>query len=203
MARQTLGNGIFANAWIMTLVALLIYSVVLSAAAYVVIGVILVGGPLTYGLCRILVDSARGKKEVDFMAFINAFKEGYGNIVVLSLLQEIFVFLWSLLFVIPGIIKSYSYAMSVFIQQDKQNKDWQYCINKSMNMMDGYKMQLFMLDLSFIGWYIVGFLCFGVGVLFVQPYHYQARAHFYNELKKQSGDAEFFAERKVKTEERQ
>ena len=76
--------------------------------------------------------------------------------------------------------------MSAFIQQDAADKDWKTCIDKSREMMKGYKMSLFLLDLSFIGWYIVGILCFGIGVLFVQPYHMQARAEFYEELKNQN-----------------
>ena len=56
-------------------------------------------------------------------------------------------------------------------------------------MMKGYKWKLFCLDLSFIGWYFVGALCFGVGALFVYPYHYMARTNFYLDIK--GGESEF------------
>lgn len=198
-ARANLGGGIFQNMWLLTLVAILVYSVIMGAASYTIIGAILLGGPLEYGLSRIMVSTARGKKEVDFAVLFDGFKDDFGGTVLLGLLKSIFIFLWTLLLIIPGIVKSYSYAMSTYIQQDAENKDWKACIDKSRKMMDGYKMKLFLLDLSFIGWYIVGALCFGVGVLFVMPYHYQARTEFYEELKG-AETAEVKAEEETKAE---
>ena len=181
-ARQSLGGGIFQNVWLMTLVVILIYDAILGLANYIVIGGILLSGLMEYGLCRVLVNNARGK-EMNVVALFDGFKENAGDALLLGLLKSIFIFLWALLLIIPGIIKYYSYSMSAFIQQDESNKKWRDCFDKSIAMMDGYKMKLFLLDLSFIGWYIVGLLCLGIGILFVQPYHYQARAEFYEELK--------------------
>ena len=112
-------------------------------------------------------------------------KDFTGNF-LLVLLQYIYTFLWSLLFLIPGIVKSYSYALAPYIKQDDmgRNRGANAYITKSREMMDGYKGQLFLLDLSFIGWYLVGALCLGIGVFFVYPYHQVARANFYEELKK-------------------
>ena len=182
-ARQNLGGGIFQTMWLLTLVALLIYSVILGVASYTVIGFILLAGPMEYGLCRILTATARGKKDVNFASLFDAFKEDFGSAVALGFLKNLFIALWSLLFLIPGIVKSYSYALAAFIQQDAEDKNWKTCIDQSREMMNGNKWKLFCLDLSFIGWYIVGFLCFGVGTYFVMPYHEQARAEFYEELK--------------------
>lgn len=185
-ARQHLGGGIFQNLWLMTLVVMLIYYAIFVGASNIfVVGGILLEGLMEYGLCRVLVNNARGK-EMNIVSLFDGFKENAGQAIVLGLLKSIFIFLWALLFVIPGIIKYYSYAMSAFIQQDAADKDWKTCIDKSREMMNGYKMSLFLLDLSFIGWYIVGILCFGIGVLFVRPYHMQARAEFYEELKNQN-----------------
>ncbi|MBQ9485483.1 MAG: DUF975 family protein [Clostridia bacterium] len=188
-ARANLGGGIFQTMWLLTLVVLLIYSVIIGFASYTVVGSILLAGPLEYGVSRILVSTARGKKDVDFGSLFVAFTEDFGNTVVLGLLKNIFIFLWSLLLIIPGIVKSYSYALAAFIQQDAEDKNWKVCIDKSREMMDGNKWKLFCLDLSFIGWYIVGVLCLGVGVLFVEPYHIQARAEFYEDLKNQNAPA--------------
>lgn len=185
-ARENLGGGIFQTMWLLTLVAVLIYSVIISVGANFIIGFILLAGPMEYGLCRVLTATARGKKDIDFARLFDAFKEDFGNAVLLGFLKSIFIFLWSLLLIIPGIVKSYSYAMSAFIQQDSENKEWKECIDKSREMMDGNKWKLFCLDLSFIGWYILGFLCLGVGVFFVMPYHEQARAEFYEDLKNQN-----------------
>ena len=185
-ARENLGGGIFQTMWLLTLVVILIVSAILGVASYTVIGAILLTGPMEYGLCRILTATARGKKDIDFARLFDAFKEDFGNVVLLGFLKELFIALWSLLFIIPGIVKSYSYAMAAFIQQDAEDKNWKKSIDQSRAMMDGQKLKLFCLDLSFIGWYILGALCFGVGVFFVMPYHEQARAEFYEDLKKQN-----------------
>ena len=72
--------------------------------------------------------------------------------------------------------------MSYYIKLDNPELGANDCITASRKLMKGHKWQLFVLDLSFIGWYIVGMLCFGVGVLWVQAYHEVARAEFYNSL---------------------
>jgi uncharacterized membrane protein len=75
--------------------------------------------------------------------------------------------------------------MAMYIQQDNPEREARECLQESMIMMDGYKWQLFCLDLSFIGWYLLGSLCFGIGVFFVTPYHELARTNFYLALKAQ------------------
>ena len=86
-------------------------------------------------------------------------------------------------FVIPGIVKAYAYSMSFFILKDNKDMQAKECLEASEKLMVGHKQQLFALDLSFLGWYFVGALCLGVGILFVIPYHYMARANFYEALK--------------------
>ena len=98
-----------------------------------------------------------------------------------------FTILWSLLLVIPGIIKSYSYAMTSFILKDEPEMKNNAAIEKSMAMMEGSKMKLFMLDLSFIGWAILCIFTLGIGLLFLQPYVAISRAAFYEDLKAQQG----------------
>jgi sugar phosphate permease len=90
---------------------------------------------------------------------------------------------WRMSFIIPGIIKSYSYAMSFYIKHDHPEYDWKQCIDESRRMMDGHKWQLFCLDFSFIGWNLLGFLCCGIGLLWVAPYEMASRANFYENLK--------------------
>jgi uncharacterized membrane protein len=184
-AKQQLGGRIFSEKWVLLAVACLVCTAVIGAAGGVTfgIGAILISGPLTYGLSRTFVNNTKGKVDVDFNDLICGFRECFGGSIVLSVLTSIYTFLWSLLFVIPGIVKSYSYAMAPYIQQDDPAKDASQCIDESRAMMKGYKGQLFLLDLSFIGWYFVGALCFGIGTLFVYPYHHAARANFYLALK--------------------
>ncbi len=123
---------------------------------------------------------------------------------ILTLLIWIFTFLWTLLFVIPGIIASYSYSMAVYIMAENPSLSATECINRSKKMMLGNKFRLFCLDFSFVGWYLlcgvvaaigsyflatsnVGlfalfFLAAGFGVAILKPYTEAARAAFYLDL---------------------
>ena len=187
-AREQLGGKIFATNWLMLLVVGLMSSLINSVAAGVTsfvggIGAFVIAGSLAYGMARTTTNLARGQEKIDILDFFKGFTDGFLRIFLLGLMTNLFVMLWSLLFVIPGIVKSYSYAMAPFIMQDDPNKDWKQCIDESRAMMDGHKAQLFLLDLSFIGWILLGLLCCGVGVMFVTPYINQARANFYLSLK--------------------
>ena len=99
----------------------------------------------------------------------------------LNILMGIFIFLWSLLLVIPGIIAAYRYSMAVFIFCDDPEKGALECIRESKEMTRGYKGQLFVLDLSFILWHI---LCIIPLVrIFVDPYVTTTKANFYRALR--------------------
>lgn len=102
------------------------------------------------------------------------FPEDFGGTLLLGLLSSLFTFLWGLLLVVPGIVKAYSYSQAFFVKVDRPEYDWRACMDESIRLMDGHKMDLFILDLSFLGWYIVGALCIGVGTLWVYPYHMAA-----------------------------
>jgi uncharacterized membrane protein len=93
--------------------------------------------------------------------------------------------LWSLLLLIPGSIKSYSYAMTEYILKDNPELQNNAAIEKSMEMMNGHKLRLFLLHLSFIGWYIVGVLTLFIGFFWIIPYVHTAEAAFYEDLKAQ------------------
>ena len=100
-----------------------------------------------------------------------------------TFLVGLFTFLWSLLFIIPGIIKSFSYSMSTYILAENKGKKALDCINESKAITNGHKMDLFVLGLSFIGW---GFLCtitFGIAAIWVVPYMNATYANAYNSLK--------------------
>jgi uncharacterized membrane protein len=189
-ARENLGGKIFASNWLWMVLAGIIISAANSVAASVTmafgaIGVIVIAGAVQYGLARTTVNLARGAEKPNLLDLTKGFTEGFGRTFLLGLMTNLFVALWSLLFLIPGIIKSYSYAMAPFIMQDDPSKGWNECITESRQMMNGHKAQLFWLDFSFIGWIIVGALTCGIGMLFVTPYMNQARANFYLELKAQ------------------
>lgn len=175
--------------WPMAAVAALIYSAIAGGlSAIPVIGglcSLFVGLPVAYGFTIVMLGVCRGK-DIDFGVLLEGFQD-YGRIFVTMLLQAVYTILWSLLLVIPGIIKSYSYAMTSFILKDEPEMKNNAAIEKSMAMMEGNKMKLFMLDLSFIGWAILCIFTLGIGLLFLQPYVAISRAAFYEDLKAQQG----------------
>ena len=95
----------------------------------------------------------------------------------------LFTFLWSLLFVIPGIVKSYAYSMSMYVLAENKGKAALECIEESKKMTNGRKMDLFVLDLSFIGWHLLAGITFGIAYIWVLPYVSATKANVYNLLK--------------------
>lgn len=100
-----------------------------------------------------------------------------------TFLVGLFTFLWSLLFVIPGIVKMYSYSMSMYILAENKGKGALECINESKAMTQGYKADLFVLDLSFIGWLLLCGITCGIAYIWVGPYISATKANVYNSLK--------------------
>ena len=116
----------------------------------------------------------------------NLFSQGFGNwghIVLGQLLMGIFIFLWSLLLIVPGIIKAYSYAMTPYILVDRPELSVRDAIRLSGRMMSGRKLDLFCLHLSFIGWMLLCILTLGIGILFLSPYMMTAQAAFYQDVR--------------------
>lgn len=139
-------------------------------------------GSLSYGTGKYYVDQQRGLKP-QFETMFDGFKL-YGRTLVTGLLETIFLALWSMLFFIPGLIKSYAYAMVKYVMVDFDLSGTD-AITKSRELMRGYKWKLFKLQLSFIGWELLAaFFTFGIGMIFLMPYEEAAFAEFYAELLK-------------------
>lgn len=100
-----------------------------------------------------------------------------------TFLVGLFTFLWSLLFVIPGIVKAYSYSMSMYILAENKGKAALECINESKAMTNGHKMDLFVLSLSFIGWILLGYITLGIAYIWVVPYMQATLTNAYYSLK--------------------
>lgn len=156
------------------IVFLSILSIVSSVA------VLLLSGPFNLGIHISALDVSR-KQPVSVGSLFEGFKS-FGDSLALYLLTGIFTFLWSLLLIIPGIIKMYSYSMGYFILADRPDLSGNQARKRSMYLMKGHKWQLFCLDFSFIGWYLLSLLTLGILAFWVYPYHMTARAEFYNEL---------------------
>ena len=183
-ARAQLGGNIFSNNWLMALGVCFISSAIIAVGNSLagIVGLILTGF-LTYGLARVFLQLVRGQKDKIEIGDLFSGSEHFGSLLVLNLLISLFTFLWTLLFIIPGIVKSYAYSMAFYIKHDHPEYDWKQCIDESQRYMKGYKWQLFCLDFSFIGWILLGALCCGIGTLWVSPYMAAARANFYENLK--------------------
>lgn len=139
--------------------------------------------PLAYGLYCFFLGISRDEPVTNGNLF-DGFKD-FKRIFLTTLLQNIYTLLWTLLLIVPGIIKSYSYAMTPYVLKDNPELSNNAAIEESMRMMEGKKMKLFLLDLSFIGWAILSVLTLCIGFLFLIPYIYTARAHFYEDAKKE------------------
>jgi uncharacterized membrane protein len=134
------------------------------------------------GFCISFLLFIRGdKKNLIPKAFI-PFNE-YGRYLGTMLLVGIYTFLWSLLLIIPGIVKGLSYSMTAFILKDNQELSYNEAIEQSMDMMNGYKWKLFVLILSFIGWGLLCVLTIGIGFLWLIPYMQITQVAFYEDIK--------------------
>lgn len=183
-ARDVLGHSLFCNKWVMFLAVELVFSIIMSVLGYTLIGVILLAGPFMYALAKAELKAVRRETET---ATFDTVGDGFKNnnfieTLLLYVMQSIFLFLWTLLFIIPGLIKSYSYSMAFYLKVDHPEYSWNDAITESRKLMNGHKWDLFIQDLSFLGWVIVGLLLCGIGILWVVPYMQASRAIFYNEL---------------------
>lgn len=175
---------VLAGKWGISALCVLIAGVISAAVSYIpVVGAIaaLLLLPLNYGLAVLFLRNLRGER-IEVGQLFDGFKD-YVRIFCTLLLQTIYTFLWALLLIVPGIIKGYSYAMTSYILKDEPELQNNAAIEKSMKMMNGRKMDLFLLDLSFIGWAILACFTLGIGFLFLAPYMQSARAAFYEDLK--------------------
>lgn len=168
--------------WLLTTGVLVVGALILSAVSFTIIGSLLLIGAIEFGYCAYLITVTRNK-DSDFGKLLSGFNR-FGDVCITGILKWLFTGLWSLLFVIPGIVKSYSYAMTMYIMQDHPELSGNDAITKSRQMMDGHKFDLFILDLSFIGWYLLGSLTFGILIIFyVEPYRQVTRTNFYEQLR--------------------
>lgn len=146
---------------------------VLSLASFIL------GGVVQLGYAQYLLKQQ--DREVNSIGDLFTQFDRFGQGFLQMFLRNLFTFLWSLLFVIPGIIKSLSYAMTPFIMAENPNLTAKEAINLSKQHMEGHKMELFCLGLSFIGWSLLSALTMGIGSIFLNPYINAAYAAFYRD----------------------
>ncbi|MCX7710255.1 MAG: DUF975 family protein [Clostridia bacterium] len=176
-----------ANNEILPIIIGAIIVAVLLALLFALALRIFVGYHVEVGGRRYFIQSAQNDVDMNYLGY--GFKKGrYISIIKAMLWRALLNFLWSLLLIIPGIIKSYAYRMVPYILADNPNIDYRRGVELSNEMTRGHKWRMFVLDLSFIGWYLLGTLALFIGVLFVNPYFNATQAELYLVLRQNALD---------------
>lgn len=152
------------------------------------IAMLVVVGPLSLSWAGIS-KSVIMNKPLKIENLFDGFRD-FSRSFVAALLINLYAFLWALLFVIPGIVKLYAYSMSYYILADNPNLTASQALKRSDKLMYGNKWRLFCLHCSFIGWFILCALTFGILLLWVIPYINAAVAAFYRNITGQSDQPE-------------
>ncbi|MDR0907769.1 MAG: DUF975 family protein [Rikenellaceae bacterium] len=167
--------------WGMAALVTLLMTVIVSASGAIFIGPLFVTGPLWLGYVFFL-KSIRPAERSRVERLFDGFND-FGRSLLAYLLIAIFVFLWSLLLIVPGIVMCIAYSMTFFILAEDKEISVMDAIRRSCEMMRGYKCKYFCLMLRFFGWWVLVVLTFGILYFWVQPYVTMSALHFYRELK--------------------
>ena len=138
-------------------------------------------GVFQLGLCRFYLDAVR-MQPLRVSRLFYGFSS-FGRAVGAYMLMVLFILLWGLLFIIPGIMAAFSYSMTFFVLADNPELGAVEALKRSKQMMQGNRMKLFDLYCRFVGWYLLALLTCGIGVLWVQPYMMTSVAAFYDDLR--------------------
>ncbi|MDR0316374.1 MAG: DUF975 family protein, partial [Treponema sp.] len=172
--------------WLPAVGITFLFCILVSVAAGIaLLPLLIIGGPLCLGYYSYFLRKARGEEAVIENLF-HGFND-FGRSFVLFLLELVLITLWSLLLVIPGIIKTLSYSMAFFILKDNPGMSSLDAITASRKMMKGHKGKLFCLCFSFIGWCLLCALTGGIGYFWLGPYMQLSMANFYEDIK--NGDS--------------
>ena len=173
--------GDFVAGPLMIFFGLAMITIFIMVIAIIVLSVF-VFSPLEVGCKKFFLDASDGNAWLGNMGY--AFKNGYVNVVGTMLLMNLFIFLWGLLLVIPGIYKAYEYRMIPYLLAEDPNLNFSEAKRLSSEMMYGEKWDAFVLDLSFILWHFLSSLTWGlVGIFWVNPYIQYTNAELYKVLR--------------------
>lgn len=144
----------------------------------------ILGGTVQLGYCKFLLSQHDGQPHSlsDLFSQFERFGTGFAQ----AFLRGLYVFFWSLLFVFPGIVKSFSYAMTPFLLAEYPELTANQAITLSRKIMNGHKLDLFFLSLTFIGWSLLNILTLGIGSLWLNPYVNATWAAFYRQLQEET-----------------
>ena len=153
------------------------YSFISVASILGILYTIFIGNVIVVGKNRYFIKNHVENPELG--EIFSGFKGNYLNVVKIMFLMDLKTLLWLFLFIVPGIIKAYEYSMIPYLLAENPNLSADEAFSLSKQMTTGQKADLFVLDLSFIGWIILGLICCGIGILFVLPYPQATRAEVY------------------------
>lgn len=146
---------------------------------------IVVDSALGYGLITYALKFVKKENPV-YGDLFEAFNDNkVGKVLGTSLLVKLFTFLWSLLLIVPGIIKGLGWSMTIYILRENPDRTPRECMAMSEEMMMGHKWEFFLLNLSFIGWILLAALTAGVGLVFLYPWLLTTITNYYEDLKKE------------------
>ena len=179
-----------ADLIIIVIVAIVIFTVVFCivfAIAYAIAAFLY--NPVLVGVDRFMLKSVDDKAEVKEIAY--AFDHSYMNVVKTMFFKDLYVFLWTLLFVIPGVYKKYQYRMVPYIMAEHPEMNYKEALELSKNMMDGEKWHAFVLDLSFVLWHVLGIITCGIlEAFYIAPYQNLTNAELYRTICMQHNNPE-------------
>ncbi len=135
-----------------------------------------------YGTAKMFIGVTRDENPDLQNILLSGFKENFVRNLICYFLTTLYTFLWALLFIIPGIIKAYAYSMNFYLLNKEPELDAQAAITKSKEYTKGYKADLFVLHLSYIGWYILSIFTFGILLLWVVPKVQTATMLYFDEI---------------------
>lgn len=156
-------------------------TVIIIAALVMAVAYFILGSVVEVGYARFNLNLADRRKEPEIGTLFGYFAH-WKTTAAAMFLQVLYVLLWSLLFVVPGIIAGYSYAMTSYILAENPELTASETIEQSKQMMSGNRFRLFCLQFSFIGWDLLCSLTLGIGNLWLRPYKQAATAAFYREV---------------------
>ena len=169
---------------------ILCITILLVAGIAVLLLRIFILNPLEVGVSRFFFKNLEKNAQIGELGF--AFDVNYKNVVGIMFLRSLYSFFWTLLFVIPGIVKKYEYRMIPYLLAENPSLTQQQAFAISKQMMNGQKWRAFVLDLSFIGWHLLTGITLGlVGIFYVNPYVQLTNAGLYEELSQQNGRPAF------------
>ncbi|MDR0858365.1 MAG: DUF975 family protein [Oscillospiraceae bacterium] len=185
--KQSAKGQIRGNIGILFVCYLIVAAITGFSVIIPIVGTLIVEPPLMLGMIMIYLALQNGRAP-EVSDVFGGFRF-FGQSILLYIEIAVFTFLWSLLFVIPGIIKGLSYSMAPYILADNPGISASEALNESKRIMHGYKADLFVLGLSFFPWMLLVTITFGLAGIYVVPYVQATTANFYIALRdSQSAD---------------